>query len=77
MRCLRSRSCLSRGKLSGPCSGAAVSTARYGTARIRFAFPSQARRKRGMPERPGDPPPRARVLTDRERAEAARLREIA
>jgi hypothetical protein len=30
-----------------------------------------------MPERPGDPPPRARALTDRERAEAARLREIA
>lgn len=29
-----------------------------------------------MPERPGDPPPRARALTDRERAEAARLREI-
>jgi hypothetical protein len=30
-----------------------------------------------MPERPGDPPPRNRVLTDWERAEAARLREIA
>jgi hypothetical protein len=29
-----------------------------------------------MPERPGDPPPRARALTDRERAEAAQLREI-
>jgi len=29
-----------------------------------------------MPERPGDPPPRARALTDRERAEATRLREI-
>jgi hypothetical protein len=41
-----------------------------------FAFPSLARQKRGMPERPGDPPPRARVLTDRERAEAAQLREI-
>jgi hypothetical protein len=30
-----------------------------------------------MPERPEDPPPRARALTDRERAEAVRLREIA
>jgi hypothetical protein len=29
-----------------------------------------------VPERPGDPPPRARALTDRERAEAAQLREI-
>ena len=29
-----------------------------------------------MPERPGDPLPRARALTDRERAEAAKLREI-
>jgi len=33
--------------------------------------------KRAMPERSGDPPPRARTLTDRERAEAAKLREIA
>jgi hypothetical protein len=31
---------------------------------------------RAVPERPGDPPPRARQLTDRERAEAAKLREI-
>lgn len=29
-----------------------------------------------MPERPGDPPQPARPQTDRERAEAARLREI-
>ena len=30
-----------------------------------------------MPERPGDPPSRARALADRERAEAAKQREIA
>ena len=42
-----------------------------------FAFRPPARQKHAMPERPGDPPPRARMLTDRERAEAARLREIA
>jgi hypothetical protein len=29
-----------------------------------------------MPQRPGDPPPRARALTDRERSEAVQLREI-
>jgi hypothetical protein len=42
-----------------------------------FAFPLPTRQKRIMQERPGDPLPRARVLTDRERAEAAILREIA
>jgi hypothetical protein len=30
-----------------------------------------------MPEHPGDPPQRARVLTDAERAEAVQLRQIA
>jgi hypothetical protein len=51
--------------------------ARRGASPWNFAFPPPARQKLTMPERPGDPPPRARVFTDRERAEAAKMREIA
>jgi hypothetical protein len=42
-----------------------------------FAFPPHARQNRAMPECPGDPQPPTRPQTDRERAEAAGLREIA
>jgi hypothetical protein len=47
------------------------------TGLLAFAFLPPARQKRTVPERPGDPPPRAHVLADRERADAAQLREIA